>query len=37
MYLSYFFPITLRLGIARGLDEKGETQIIFGLWVPVLF
>jgi len=37
MYLSYFIPITLRLGIATGLDEKGETQIIFGLWVPVLF
>ncbi|HTP06542.1 MAG TPA: hypothetical protein VMM54_15480 [Nitrospirota bacterium] len=37
MYLSYFLPITLRLGIARGLDEKGETQIIFGLWAPILF
>jgi hypothetical protein len=37
LYLSYFLPITLRLGIAKGLDEKGETQIIFGLWVPVLF
>ena len=37
IYLSYFLPITFRLGIAEGLDEKGETQIIFGLWVPVLF
>jgi outer membrane translocation and assembly module TamA len=37
MHFSYFLPITLRVGIARGLDEDCETQIIFGLWVPVLF
>ena len=35
--LAYRLPITLRLGTARGLDEKKETMIIFGLWVPVLY
>jgi hypothetical protein len=35
--LAYRLPLTLRLGIARGLDEKKETMIIFGLWAPVLF
>jgi outer membrane protein assembly factor BamA len=35
--LAYRLPITLRLGIAKGLDEKKETMIIFGLWVPVLY
>lgn len=35
--LAYRLPVTLRLGIARGLDEKKETMIIFGLWVPVLY
>jgi len=35
--LAYRLPITLRLGIAKGLDEKKETMIIVGLWVPVLY
>ena len=37
MDLAYRLPITLRVGIARGLDEKKETMIILGLWVPVLY
>jgi outer membrane protein assembly factor BamA len=37
MYLFYYLPITLRLGGAFGLDEEGISQLIIGLWVPVLF
>ncbi len=36
MDFAYRLPITLRLGIAHGLDEKKETTLIFGLWVPLL-
>lgn len=36
-YLAYYLPVTLRIGIAHGLDEEGETLTYFGLWVPVLF
>jgi Tol biopolymer transport system component len=28
-------PITLRLGVAKGLDEEGETQLIMNLWMPL--
>lgn len=37
IYFAYYLPVTLRLGAARGLDEKGETLAYLGLWVPVLF
>jgi WD40-like Beta Propeller Repeat/Omp85 superfamily domain len=37
MYLAYYLPITLRVGIARGLNKEGETMIIFGLWAPAMF
>lgn len=33
--LAYFLPATLRLGIAAGLDEEGETYPTFGLWIPL--
>ncbi len=36
MYFSYYLPITWRLVIAKGLDEKGETFIYLGLWMPAL-
>jgi hypothetical protein len=36
-YLAYYLPVTLRIGIAHGLDEEGETLTYFGLWVPVVF
>jgi Tol biopolymer transport system component len=36
-YLAYYLPVTLRMGIAHGLDEEGETLTYLGLWVPVLF
>lgn len=35
LYLAYYLPVTFRLGIAKGLDEKGETLTYIGLWVPV--
>ncbi len=37
LYLAYYLPVTLRIGVARGLDEKGETLTYLGFWVPVLF
>jgi sugar lactone lactonase YvrE len=37
MFLAYYVPVTLRIGIAAGLDEKRETTLIFGLWAPLLF
>ncbi|HSQ78150.1 MAG TPA: BamA/TamA family outer membrane protein [Nitrospirota bacterium] len=27
-------PLTLRLGVAKGLDEKGEWQLILNAWMP---
>jgi hypothetical protein len=33
--LAYFLPVTLRVGIAAGLDEEGETVPTFGLWLPL--
>jgi len=35
MYLAHYLPITLRVGGAFGLDEKGESLVIIGLWVPL--
>lgn len=33
--LAYVLPATLRLGIAAGLDEEGETVPTFGLTIPL--
>jgi hypothetical protein len=35
LYLAYYLPVTLRVGIAGGLDEEGETVPTFGLTLPV--
>jgi outer membrane protein assembly factor BamA len=35
--IAYHLPVTLRLVVAKGLDEKGEGQFNFGLWMPSLF
>lgn len=35
--LAYYLPITFRLVIAKGLDEKGESQFYLSLWMPALF
>jgi outer membrane protein assembly factor BamA len=35
LYLAYYLPVTLRLGIAAGLDEEGETIPTIGLWLPL--
>jgi Tol biopolymer transport system component len=37
LYFSYHIPITLRLVLAKGLDEKGETNVNLGLWMPWFF
>jgi hypothetical protein len=37
LFFSYFVPITLRVGVAKGLDEQGETMLIVNLWTPALF
>lgn len=37
IYFAYYIPVTLRLGIARGLDERGETVTYLGMWLPQLF
>lgn len=37
IYLAYYLPITLRFGIAQGLNTDGERMIILSLWAPVLF
>jgi Tol biopolymer transport system component len=34
MDLAYRLPITLRLVLAKGLDEEGRTAMYMGLWVP---
>ncbi len=30
-------PLTLRVGVARGLDEGGVWQFIFNAWMPLLY
>ena len=35
--IAYHLPVTLRLVVAKGLDEKGEGQFNFGIWMPSLF
>jgi len=37
VYFAYYVPLTFRIGFAKGLDEKRETFLIFGLWAPALF
>lgn len=34
---AYFLLLTIRFGVARGLDEKGKTMVIGGLWSALLF
>jgi hypothetical protein len=34
LYFSYFAPLTLRLGVAAGLDEGGGIYPTLGLWIP---
>jgi Tol biopolymer transport system component len=31
---SYFLPLTVRLGVAAGLDEQGGVYPTLGIWVP---
>jgi hypothetical protein len=31
---SYFLPVTLRVGVAVGLDDEGEVVPTLGLWMP---
>ncbi len=35
MTIGYYLPLTLRFVVAKGLDESGESQAYFGLWVPL--
>ncbi|HEX9021348.1 MAG TPA: BamA/TamA family outer membrane protein [Nitrospirota bacterium] len=35
--LAYYLPITFRLVIAKGLDDKGESQFYLSLWMPMVF
>jgi hypothetical protein len=35
--VAYNLPVTLRLGFAKGLDDKGEGRVNIGLWMPSLF
>jgi Tol biopolymer transport system component len=37
MSIAYHLPVTLRLVLAKGLDEKGEGRVNIGLWMPSLF
>jgi hypothetical protein len=34
LFFSYFTPLTLRLGVAVGLDEGGGVYPTLGLWIP---
>ncbi len=34
-YLSYYFPITFRFVVAKGLDEQGDFFAYVGLWAPM--
>jgi outer membrane protein assembly factor BamA len=31
---SYLLPLTLRLGVAKGLDEEGGVYPTLGIWMP---
>ncbi len=35
--VAYNAPVTLRLVVAKGLDDKGEGRVNLGLWMPSLF
>ena len=35
--IAYFVPVTVRVGIASGLDEEGETVPTFGVIIPLSF
>ena len=35
MTLAYYLPLTIRFVLAKGLDEGGESQAYFGLWIPL--
>jgi outer membrane protein assembly factor BamA len=37
VFFAYYVPLTFRIGLAKGLDEKKETFLIFNLWAPALF
>ncbi len=37
LYFAYFVPLQLRIGVAKGLDEKREYSGIFNLLAPALF
>jgi outer membrane protein assembly factor BamA len=34
LFFSYFLPMTVRLGIAAGLDEGGGVYPTLGIWMP---
>ncbi len=34
VFFSYFVPLTVRLGIAKGLDEEGGVYPTLGIWMP---
>ncbi len=34
MTFAYWFPLTLRFVLARGLNDGGEGELYLGLWVP---
>ena len=34
---AYNLPVTVRLVLAKGLDDKGEGRVNIGLWMPSLF
>ncbi len=34
--LAYYLPITFRLVVAKGLDDKGESFAYISLWLPTL-
>jgi outer membrane protein assembly factor BamA len=35
MTFGYYLPLTIRFVFAKGLDQDGESQLYFGLWVPM--
>jgi sugar lactone lactonase YvrE len=35
--VAYQFPLTFRLVAAKGLDEKGESNVYLSIWMPSLF
>jgi len=34
LFFSYFLPLTVRLGIATGLDREGGVYPALGIWIP---